>query len=290
MAGKIISVAVTLLFMIPFIWALSVRRVEREAYKNLWLNRKLNRGPLIAIEIARIALAALLVGILIHLYFSISIAIIIAVISMAIASILFNAKLQRFYDRMEKRFLTNLNEREILKSPKIEIAPWDAHLATFEVLPEFSLVGKELQEIKLRELFGVNIALIERGKISILTPGRYERLYPGDKLSIIGTDEQLGKLKDLFERQTIINNELQVHDDQISLQNFTVTKESRLFDKTIRESKLREIGKGLVVGHERNGQRLLNPESTVKFIEGDIVWIVGVKDKIEVFLGNKSVK
>jgi monovalent cation:H+ antiporter-2, CPA2 family len=282
--GKAVSVAVTLLLMIPFIWALSVRRVKKEAYSNLWLNRRLNRGPLIAIEIARIALAGLLVGILINLYFSITIAIVIAVVSMAVAILLFNNKLQSFYDRLERRFLTNLNERENLKAPKFEIAPWDAHLATFDVEPEFGFTGKELQELKLRELFGVNIALIERGKLSLLTPGRNERLYPGDKLSIIGTDEQLGKLKEHFESQTISSADTQIHDDQITLQNFTVTRESKLYNKTIRESKLREIGKGLVVGLERNGQRFLNPESTLKLIDGDIVWIVGIKKEIENFL------
>jgi CPA2 family monovalent cation:H+ antiporter-2 len=81
---------------------------------------------------------------------------------------------------------------------------------------------------------------------------------------------------------------MQVHDDQINLQNFTVTKESKLFNKTIRESKLRETGKGLVVGLERNGQRLLNPESTLKFTEGDIVWIVGIKTVINHFLSEPN--
>ncbi|HEY3404403.1 MAG TPA: cation:proton antiporter [Ohtaekwangia sp.] len=284
MLGKTISVAVTLILMIPFIWALSVRRVNKGAYANLWLNRRLNRGPLIAIEIARIALAALLVGILMHTYFSISMSIIIAVVSMAIATILFNSKLQMFYDRVEKLFLTNLNERENQKAPRFEIAPWDAHLATFEVLPEFRLAGKELIELQLREQFGVNIALIERGKLSILTPERHERLFPGDKLSVIGTDEQLGKLKELFEKQTIRSSELHIHDDQVALQNYTVTKDSKLYKKTIRESQLREVGKGLVVGLERNGQRMLNPESTLKFVEGDIVWIVGMRKVIERFL------
>jgi monovalent cation:H+ antiporter-2, CPA2 family len=284
MAGKIFSVAATLLFMVPFIWALSVRRVERQAYSTLWLNRKINRGPLIAIEIARIALAALLVGVLINLYFSIFIAIVIAVVSMGIALILFNKKLQSFYDRVERRFLTNLNERELRKALKIEIVPWDAHLATFDVVPELNFIGKELQELRLREDYGVNIALIERGKISILTPDKNERLYPGDKLSVIGTDDQLGKLKDVFEGPKAFTDDSQLHDDQISLQNFTVTRDSKLFNKTIRESKLREIGKGLVVGLERNGQRILNPDSTVRLTEGDIVWIVGVQKVISQFL------
>ncbi len=286
--GKIVAVGITLLLMLPSIWALSIRRIKREAYSNLWLNGKLNRGPLIAIEIARIVLAALLVAVLIHLYFSISIAIIIAVGSMAIAITFFNVKLQVFYDRVEKRFLSNLNERENKKAARAAIAPWDAHLATFDVVPEFDLVGKELQELQLREKFGVNIALIERGRLSILTPERNERLYPGDKLSIIGTDEQLDKLKDLFE-QHIVSSETQIHDDQISLQNFTIAKDSKLSNKTIRESKLREVGKGLVVGYERNGRRFLNPESTLRFIEGDIVWIVGIKSRIQDYLSDQRI-
>jgi CPA2 family monovalent cation:H+ antiporter-2 len=276
--------------MIPFIWALSIRRIKKEAYSSLWLNRKLNRGPLIALEISRIALAVLLVGIVINIYFSLSVAFIIAVVIMAIATGLFNQKLQTFYDRLERIFLSNLNEREMQKAVKYEITPWDAHLATFDVLPEFKLAGRQLQELQLREKYGINIALVERGELSIIIPDRYERLYPGDKLSIIGTDDQLTKIKELFESidDTIPGHSIQ--DDEITLQNFTVTRDSRLFNQTIRKSGIREDAQALVVGLERNGQRILNPESTHQLMEGDIVWIVGVKERIEVFLEHQEEK
>ncbi len=285
--GTITSIILTLLLMVPFIWALAIKRIERQAYSNLWLNRKINRGPLIAIEIARIALAVLHVGILINLYFSLSVAFIVAVLSMGIAITLFNKNLQSFYERLEHRFLSNLNERQMQKSVKQEIAPWDAHLATFDVPKEFLLAGKQLQDIKLREKYGVNIALIERGKLSIISPDRYERLYPGDKLSIIGTDEQLGKIEVILEDQIQDLTEPDVQQDEITLQNFTVIKDSRLYNQTIRKSGIREEAKALVVGLEKNGQRILNPDSTVQLHEGDIVWIVGVKQKIVDFLGNK---
>jgi CPA2 family monovalent cation:H+ antiporter-2 len=285
--AKIVSVVVTLLIMTPSIWALSVRRIEREAYTHLWLNKALNRGPLIAIEIFRIGLGALLVGVLINVYFSIVTAFIIAVVVMAVATILFNTKLQAFYDRLETRFLKNLNEKERERTRGKEIAPWDAHLATFHVQPELPFVGKQLQELRLRERYGVNIALIERGKLSILTPERDERIYPGDHLSIIGTDEQLGKLKRLFEKEIATNVEFQIHDDQITLQNFTVTQGSKIINQSIKDSKLREVGKGLVVGLERDGKRLLNPESTMKFQDGDIVWVVGVRKSILQFISEQ---
>lgn len=289
LTAKLVSVAVTLLLMTPSIWALAVRRVERDAYAHLWLNKALNRGPLIAIEIVRIGLAVVLVGVLINIYFSITIALFIAILSMAIAIILFRNKLQDFYDRLERRFLNNLNEKENKNARAKEIAPWDAHLATFHVQPELPFVGKQLLELRFREKFGVNIALIERGKLSILTPDRHERLYPGDQLSIIGTDDQLGRLKRLFEKEITINVESQIHDDQITLQNFTINENSRITNKTIRESKLRELGKGLVVGLERNGKRHLNPESDAKLLAGDIIWVVGVRKNIDQFFQEENI-
>jgi monovalent cation:H+ antiporter-2, CPA2 family len=285
LVGTITSIIFTLLLMIPFIWALAIKRIEKQAYSNLWLNKKINRGPLIAIEMARIGLAVLHVGILINLYFSLSVAFLVAVLSMGIAITLFNKKLQSFYERLEHRFLSNLNERQLQKVVRQEITPWDAHLATFDVPKEFILAGKQLHDIKLREKYGVNIALIERGKLSIISPDRYERLYPGDKLSIIGTDEQLGKIRVIFENQDLTESDVQ--QDEITLQNFTVIKDSRLYNQTIRKSGIREEAKALVVGLEKNGQRILNPDSTIQLHEGDIVWIVGVKQKIVDFLGHK---
>ena len=41
------------------------------------------------------------------------------------------------------------------------------------------------------------------------------------------------------------------------------------------QSKLRERTNGLLVGIERNGQRILNPESNIVLQKDDILWIVG---------------
>jgi monovalent cation:H+ antiporter-2, CPA2 family len=285
--GNIVTLIITLLLMVPFIWALAIRRIQKAAYANLWLNRKLNRGPLIAIEITRIVIATIHVGIAINLFFSLSVAFVLAVFSMALAIAIFSQKLQTFYDRIEKRFLTNLNERELQKVVRHEITPWDAHLADFEILPEFPQAGKQLQQLALREKYGVNIAFIDRGKLSILVPDRYERLYPGDKISVIGTDDQLARIKEVFESIPEANNETEIHSDEITLQNFTVTKDSRLYHMSIRHSGLREEAMALVVGLERNGTRLLNPDSKMVLQEGDTIWIVGVKHRVEDFLGQR---
>jgi CPA2 family monovalent cation:H+ antiporter-2 len=49
---------------------------------------------------------------------------------------------------------------------------------------------------------------------------------------------------------------------------------------SIRESRIREFTKGLVVGIERNDERILNPDSSTVFEWHDVVWIVGDRRKI----------
>jgi len=281
---NIFTVVVILILMAPFIWALAIRRVQREAYSHLWLNRKLNRGPLIALELVRIMVAILHVGILLSVFLSTAVAILSALAVMIFAIIIFRHKLQAFYDRIEKHFLFNLNARENRKLATPAIVPWDAHLAEFKVLPESDLIGKPLQELALREKFGINVALVERGKKMIITPGRDEKIFPGDILSVIGTDEQLGKLRTLLEETTVPDEEQKtVH---IRLKTFTISESSPLRNKTIRQSNIRETVKALIVGVERNGERVLNPESTFKFESGDTVWIVGDSEQIDAFLKN----
>lgn len=289
-AATVITVVITLMLMVPFIWALAIRRIAREAYRNLWLNRKLNRGPLIAIELARIAVAVLHVAFLMNIFFSPSVAFVIAVAAMASAILVFSHKLQLFYEKIEKRFLLNLNERQMQRMARPEITPWDAHLTDFEILPEFPLAGKQLQELALREQYGVNIALIERGKLSIIVPDRYERMYPGDKISVIGTDEQLGRIKDLFENPARDITESELKEKEITLQNLTITRDSRLFKKSIRKSGLREQVRALVVGLERNGERILNPDSTVVLEENDIIWVVCNEKKLDEFMRGELLK
>jgi CPA2 family monovalent cation:H+ antiporter-2 len=281
--ARLITVIVTLLLIAPFIWALAIRRIEREAYSHLWLNRRLNRGPLIAIELVRIAVASIHVAFLMQLFYSPSVAFIIAVVAMALATVIFSQKLQSFYDRIEQRFLGNLNERENQKPARPEITPWDAHLADFEIVPESSLSGKPLTELALREQYGVNIAYIERGRISIVTPDRYEKLYPGDRISVIGTDEQLQRVKNILDASVLpIKDE--ADRENIGLLNYTIAKNSPLYKKTIRESAIRENAKALIVGIERQGERILNPDSFTTLEEGDIIWIVGDTEKIQTFL------
>ena len=75
----------------------------------------------------------------------------------------------------------------------------------------------------------------------------------------------------------------------IVLQQFELENQE-FIGRTIRESELRELTKGLVVGVEHNGKRILNPESNFIFSKNDVVWVVGDRKKIALFFSDKNVK
>lgn len=125
--------------------------------------------------------------------------------------------------------------------------------------------------------------MIERGTKTLHVPQRDERIFPADHIAVIGTDEQLEKFS-----QLIVQAQQQAPPDQvenIGLMQIILGKNASLTGKSIRESGIRNMGKGLVVGVERKGNRYLNPESSFVFEADDTVWIAGNKEQIQQFLG-----
>ncbi len=277
--GIIISLILTLILMAPFLWALSIRRMQRNAYSHLWLNKKYTRGPLIALEALRIALGTFFVAFLIFQFYDTLVATLTGMAIIVTGIFIFSRKLQGFYDRLENRFLGNLNARQA-QHAQPEILPWDTHLTELIVSPDSVLVGKTLVDLAVREKYGINIALIERGKRMIPTPSRDERLYPHDKVLIIGSDDQLASVKPLFEGQAETNEEIDFPKNEMTLQKVVINSQSPIYKQSIRDSGIREKSQGLVVGIERKGNRILNPDSNLVFENEDIVWIVGNHKKI----------
>jgi CPA2 family monovalent cation:H+ antiporter-2 len=280
---------ITFLLISPFLWALIFKRSNRKAYSAIWLSRKYSRGPLLLLELSRVLIAILLMGFLLSSFFATPTALTIAGGIMVLGFAIFYRKLQQFYNRIEDRFLENLNARQLEgsgKSKKI-LLPWDAHFAFLEVSADSSLIGKTLQELKIRENFGINVVLIERGSKTIHLPRPTEVLYPCDRIEVIGTDDQL----DIFRGHVEISTNGDVymaHEDSIVLERVEVRNEYNIRGKTIRNSQIREKTHGMIVGLERNGERILNPDSSMVIENQDVLWIAGDRDLIKEFMKNKT--
>lgn len=289
MLGSIIGLVVSLGLGAPFLWALMAKRPANLAYKELWLDKQYSRGPLLALEIFRNVIGVLLIGFWVDRLFSTKVAILVAVPVTIVVLILFSKRIQKFYQRLEGRFISNLNARETAAeeetankrfNPQSDLSPWDAHMVDLEVKQQAEYAGKTLVELAWREKYGINIAYIKRGDKLIYAPGRNNKLLPFDHVGILSTDDQMQVFKPIFDATEDIQLEENNIEDVI-LQRIVVDEHNKLKGLTIRDSGIRERTNGLIVGIERKEERILNPNSTTVFEWGDIVWIVGERKKIQ---------
>lgn len=290
-----INVLLPLALAAPFLLAFITSKPRTSAYKELWLNRKYSRGPLLVIEILRISMALLFVSIWIYRLAPTPLAIVVVLPIMVLMLMLFSKRLQQWYRRIERRFISNLNEREMTASESTTLAagvrkvmdevessagPWDAHIVEVEVHPQAIYIGRTLEELAWRERYGINIVYIKRGEHVIRIPGRYDRLLPYDQVGLIGTDEQMKIFKAVFDTVAGPGSD-HIETSDIVLQRIQVDEHTRLKGQDIRSSALRERTHGLIIGIERDGKRILNPDSGTVLEWGDIIWIVGDREKIQ---------
>ncbi|MFA9190644.1 cation:proton antiporter [Flavobacterium sp. FZUC8N2.13] len=272
--GNTIAALITMIVISPFLWALSLRRVAVKEVDLLFEEKKY-RGPILMLFFFRMGLTVFYIGFLLNIFFSPIIAFFALVLAIVIY-LFFPKKLHEQYHKIESHFLTNLNDREEKKIDRryANLTPWDGHMTTFEIAKESNLAGKTLGEIKMRELIGVNIAYITRGEIVIQVPNKNERLFPGDEICVIGSDAQVKEFASF-----LTQNEVEVSSkatDQVVLRQIELNNED-FIGVSVGQSKLRERTNGLLVGVERKGKRILNPESNIILEKNDLLWLVGDK-------------
>lgn len=294
---QVVALVGSLLLGLPFLWALVARRPDTSAYKALWMQAQYNKGPLYLIEIGRVLFALALIGVWTFLIIPTKIAIIIVLPVVIIALVLFRQRMNRFYVKLESRFLTNLNARETEVENSLvarvarkteafqkRLEPWDAHIVEMNVRPDARFIGRQLKELHWREQYGINIVYIKRGDVVLHVPDRDQFLLPFDEVGIVATDEQIAAFKPVFEESADDQNDSNHLDiNEIVFEQIIVDENTQLKGKTIRDSGLREKTNGLIIGIERNNQRILNPDSTMTFEWGDVVWLVGERGKIRKF-------
>ncbi len=274
----------TLLISAPFLWALIMAPPARKATYKASTLETLSRLQL-GISLVRFLTGVLLLLFILGQFASMSAVVAMVLLVLAIVGIYFSRHAEPLYKTIEKKFVDNLTEKEraeLEKQPAHpELAPWNATLVEFEVSPNSPLIAKNLQNLGIKERYGVTIAMIDRGDRRILAPGRHDMLLPYDKIYLIGTDDQLATIRP--EIEVNVNEKMSPLQESFGLGSMLVTEKSQLVNKTIRECGLRESLNGLIVGIERAGERILNPDSSMALSANDRCWVVGDLQRLKTY-------
>lgn len=288
--GRIISLVIVLLLISPFLRSIIMKKNHSEEFQKLWHDNKYNRGPLVSLVVLRVLLCIGIVMFVVAKLINVAIGLGFAMATAILALFVFSKQLKKHSILLERRFLRNFTAREQEKERKAPIKQRfvshllakDLHMADFEVRPESPSVGKTLKELNFRQTCGISVVTIVRGEQRINIPGGAEQLFPYDKIVVVGTDMELEVFRMYVEsrvkaRKAVLDME---GSREVSMEQFVVESDSVLKGRSILESGIRDRTACLVIGIERGTSSIMNPSPSTIFEEGDVVCVVGERDKL----------
>lgn len=287
--GDILSLILILTLISPMLRAIMMKKNRSVEFQQLWNDNKFNRGPLISLILLRVILCIVMVMIPVAQLLNTAASYMWVIASLIIISIIFSKKLKKQSILMERRFFSNLTAREVEEEKHATInhhfanhmLERDLHLADFEVKQNSPSIGKTLRELNFRKHCNVNIVTIIRGDNRINIPGGEEHLYPFDKIVVVGSDSDLEHFRTYVEEKyQDYKAHLHPKANDVSIEQFQISDNSKLIGKTIQQSGIRDKADCLVIGIERGNTSLKNPDPSTQFQEGDLVWIVGERSKV----------
>jgi len=281
--GRFVTTVVALILMSPFLLAMTYPASKKTERERLVAANARYDVPLIIMTIVRLLIAMILVVYLLSSIYSMAVGWTIGVGLFFILALSFSKSAHRRMVRIESRFIDNLNERELRRSgAKNRLVP-NMHLAYMTVGYQCPFVGEQLKNSGLRSRYGVSVSSIQRGGRMIMVPGATERVFPGDVLGVIGTDEEIQRLLPVVEANSEDETASATSTD-VKLTGILLKPTSPLIGKTIVSSDFRNTWEALLVAVQR-GDEYLQPDVSIVFTAGDTVWVVGNLKRISAIEG-----
>ena len=278
----------TVLFISPFLRAMVMKKNHSEEFKQLWNESRMNHAALIATIVARFIIAMMFVFYICNYLTRFTNAVMIVIAVVVVMLMVLSRRLKRRSIRMERMFLLNLRSRDIRaqvyghKRPLYagHLLDRDIHISDFDV-PEDSLwAGKTLEELQLRSKFGVNVSSILRGRQRINIPSGDDRIYPCDKIQVIGSDDQLTALSKAL-KNNLHPEDPNIEKREMKLRQLVISEDGQFFGKTLSECGIRDIYDCMVVGMEEGEENLSMLAPNQRFYKDDTIWVVGEKENLE---------
>lgn len=270
--GALAAVVVTLLLMSPFLIALISPLSGRDSMGHT------HNIPRIVLMVFRSLIALGFVAHVVYSAYSARAGLFVALAAAVLIILLSYRRLSRHMSRMEEKFFENLNERDLRRSGKNNRVVNDLHLAYMTVGGGCAFAGERLMSSNLRRRFGVNVVSIQRGMRLIPIPNGRQRLFPGDVIGIIGTDDQIERL--LPEVECSAELPSGVAPSEMQLSSVLLSFNSPLVNRTASAVSLRDKYDVLVVAVNR-GDTFIDSDPDLVFAPGDIVWVAGTKENIQ---------
>lgn len=278
----------TIIIIAPFLRAIVMKKNHSNEWRRLWVESSINRIPLLFTIFVRFVIA---LGFIFYIcnYLTRFTNALMIIIGVVVVSLMIASRWTKKRSiKMERVFIHNLRSRDIIaqvngeKKPLYEghLLDRDIHISEFEVPVDSTWGGKSLQQLHLRQRFGIDMSSIMRGSQRLNIPNGETIIFPGDKLQVIGNDEQLQKFATSI-AQDIYPEDLEIEKREMKLRQLIISSKSEFCGKSLIESGIRDKYNCMVVGLEEGQENLTKIAPSYVFQKGDILWIVGEESDLQ---------
>lgn len=273
--GKLFATAVTLLAMAPFIVSLSFSTTAADERLHLHRTASFYDVPLVAMRIVRYLIALFFIVYFCTLAYSSIVGWIVGVGCFILIMVFASTKLMQNYHNMETRFMNNLNSRENTRLGTNNNLVDDMHQAYIEVGQSTPFVGDKIKDTGLRRDYGVSISSIQRGDDYMPLPSPMARIFPGDILGVIGSDDQLKHLNEDIEEARVAYATLPRMQHKAELKSLKLTEKSPIIGLPLGDTNIQKDYYSMIVKIQRGEDEFIQPAPQTVLCAGDIIWVVG---------------
>ena len=277
----------TVVLIAPFLRAMVMKKNHSEEWKTLWAESNRNRLPLLFTILVRALVALAFIFYVCNYLSHFSSALIITIGVVLLTGIILSRHIKHRSITMERLFMLNLRSRDIMaqvsgkKRPLYEgkLLDRDIHIADFEIPFNSKWMGSTLKQLNLGQKYGIHVSSILRGGRRYNIPDGDSIIFPCDVLQAIGSDAQFNAFREAIERE-VVGEDTELEKREMKLRQLIISSDSPFIGKTLIESGIRDRYNCMVVGLEEGKESLSAFKPNRKFQEGDIIWIVGEIDDL----------
>lgn len=285
--GHLGATVLTVIAMLPFLIALTFSTTKRSEKIKLHQTAAFYDVPLLAMRIIRYLVALFFIVYFTTVAYSSLTGWLVGAGCFVLVMVFASTKIVKRYSDMEAKFLNNLNMRENTRLGINNNLVDDMHQAYIEITQDTPFVGDKLEDSGLRRDYGVSVTSIQRGDRYMPLPSKEARVFPGDILGLIGSDEQLRRLnEDIEEAYKRASHEELPKQEHVDLASIKLRKTSPTIGKPIRDTDFLHDFSSMIVKVKR-GDNFEDPSPDLVLEEGDVLWIVGDPNYFEAIKGSK---
>jgi len=155
---------------------------------------------------------------------------------------------------------------------------WAINLQEFVIPEQAACSGKSIAELGIRTRFGCSIVEVGRHGHTIINPRPDTTLYVGDRLLLVGSSEQIKTLRTELGRLKKVETE--VHFDEARLETLLMPSGPRC-GASLAKLCIPLYTGVLVVGIDRNGQKIINPSGKEFLFAGDELLVLGSSEQVQ---------